>query len=103
MTEPTREQWFWEQCGFQRFKEPGGFRQGWLYPNGEIYIQLPLVDNKLIEYAVPEVAKRGFNIHIHFVVGKKVKVVISNTASTFQANAIELKDALFQAIYKALV
>ncbi|KKN76889.1 hypothetical protein LCGC14_0365400 [marine sediment metagenome] len=102
MIEQARIRKFWENCGFWEMSWPSRPRptDSWWY--GSERVSLPLIEdmNSLIKYAVLEVQKWGYNIHIHIVKGKRVKVVISDVCTTFQASDKDLTDALFLAIEK---
>ncbi len=77
----------------------------WVPPGMLIQIKLPNFpqsQDACEEWLVPEITKRGYNIHIHYVVGKRPKVVISNTCFTYSATNDKVSLAFCLAIEKLI-
>ena len=89
MTKLTKEQKFWEQCGFQQNKTNIGYPY-WDYPNGQVSTGLLPIDlNNLFKYPRDRMSVELW------------RKIIREWASTLTGNYNEDTLVLFWAIYKA--
>ena len=107
---PTKEQWFWEQCGVQPTK-----RKTWIKESADWlrYDYYPPIDlNNLFKYAVPKLKEVDLEFDMSFkedTGGRMCEVILQNSwqypdghETIYYHKDYDPAQALFWAIYKAL-
>ena len=104
MTELTKEQWFWEQCGFKYDESDRGstWVGGQWKLGGYRNTSLPPIDlNNLKLYAFPLMDKVSIYIDNEYLGKKRNKVRVMYKNSFYDGENECLEDAVFEAIHQA--
>ena len=101
MNQSTKEQWFWEQCGFTFIKEYGCFtmKEG---DEKSLLFSGAIDLNNLKLYAFPLMDKVSIYIDNEYLGKKRNKVRVMYKNSFYDGENECLETAVFEAIYKSL-